>query len=143
MSEVDTTTSVAGSRAHPPLVEQEGKEPSVVFVCLQGVGRMLLYSEALWRACMDLHDWNRAQAKAYKANGLGNYCAANWSFVVSRQTSHPLVGTHFNEACCDAWGGGPALHKLLSVHSAQWRRTRAVGTEEGRGQQPPSAAVRE
>jgi hypothetical protein len=118
MSESNTTTGDAGSRAHPPLVEQEGEEPSVVFVCLQGAGRMLLYSEALWRACMDLHDWNYAAYNALDKQSKKQFSASHWSFVVCRHPSHPLFGTHFNEACCDAWGRRPALHTLLSMAQA-------------------------
>jgi hypothetical protein len=109
---------VPSSRAHPKLEVQTGAESFLVLLCLHGVLHMLLYSEALWRACLALHDWNRAQAKAYKENGLGEYYAANWSFVVCRHPTHPLFGTHFNEACCEAWGGGPKLHILLSVAQA-------------------------
>jgi hypothetical protein len=86
MAESNTTTGVAGSRAHPKLEVQEGAIPALIALCLHNVLYVLLYSEALWHACLVLHKWNRAQANMYKANGLGDYYAANWSFVVSRQT---------------------------------------------------------
>jgi hypothetical protein len=109
---------VPSSRAHPKLEEQTGAESFLVLLCLHGVLHMLLYSEALWRACLDLHEWNYAAYNALDKNAKKQFSASHWSFVVSRHPTHPLFGTHFNEACCEAWGGGPKLHTLLSVAQA-------------------------
>jgi hypothetical protein len=121
-------------RSHPKLKVQTGAETFVVPLFLQGVLRLLFFTKALWHACTDLHEANHAAYNSLDDDAKKKFCSSNWSFVVSRQTTHPLFAARFNEACCDAWGKGAAFHRLLS---AQTHTTEGRVAEDCQQSRPP------